>query len=277
MGFTADQAEPLLAELEKFYPRYREEFRLSRIPERAVGEVRKAARDRYDLAIKAGRDVVLRHLKEVSAEGQETPESWRRLLPWLSAPQELKAWRVLASVLARLHDPAAGDPVTSLENFLRQERFELKVHRLYLEVPDGHRLQPSGNLILYRQSGNDARSPLAFELLSDPQQDSANHQTRYTFRPLGDSTLAYSAGETLWVEVPVRVAGSTDHVLTWSRNRSQSYQFERLVQPARLHRKDQLSTQGEVAEGVRLLVSPDDGVPHVPDLLPDVPLKLGRP
>jgi hypothetical protein len=36
-----------------------------------------------------------------------------------------------------------------------------------------------------------------------------------------------------------------------------------------MNQKDQAGNQGEVAEGVRLVISPDDGVPRVPDLLPD--------
>jgi hypothetical protein len=52
------------------------------------------------------------------------------------------------------------------------------------------------------------------------------------------------------------------------------FQFERLERPPRLHRKDQVATEGELAEGVTLSVAVGF-VPRLPDLLPVV--KLAKP
>jgi hypothetical protein len=48
------------------------------------------------------------------------------------------------------------------------------------------------------------------------------------------------------------------------------YQFERLLRPPRLHRVDEPYMKGERMEGVRVIVSPPEGWPRVPDLLPVV-------
>src|SRR5262249_37682137 len=90
--FSPDPAPGRLAKLEKAYPQYQQDFRLAGLPDAVVGEVRRAVRTSYDNAIEAGRQVVLRHLAEASPDGQETPESWRRLRPWLAAPDDLQAW-----------------------------------------------------------------------------------------------------------------------------------------------------------------------------------------
>ena len=62
-------------------------------------------------------------------------------------------------------------------------------------------------------------------------------------------------------------------MLTWARDRSSVYQFERLRRPPRLHKANEPNTEGTLEEGVRLLIDPPDGVPRVPDLLPVVRLE----
>ena len=53
-----------------------------------------------------------------------------------------------------------------------------------------------------------------------------------------------------------------------TRSRSPVYQFERLRQPPRLHRRDQENVEGKIAEGLTLSVLPESGLPKVPDLVP---------
>ena len=77
----------------------------------------------------------------------------------------------------------------------------------------------------------------------------------------------------MWADVPVKSGDNPDWVLTWSAARSQVYQFERLVQPPRLHRKDQPNLEGEMIERITLQVTPDGGLPRAPDLLPLVIMK----
>jgi hypothetical protein len=273
-SFQADQAVGRLHDLEKSYPRFQQDFTLSDLPEAIVAEVRRAAHTRYEHAIKAGQEVVLRHLKEVSTEGQELPEGWRRLRSWLAAPEDLKAWRVLATVLARLQDPAAGDPVSSLDAFLGRERFDVTLKRFILDIADDAKVRPEGKFEIHHLSAGAERTPLTFELTGEERHDARRRVTRYGFQPVGEDSLTYKPGDSLWAGLPVQHAGSPGWMLTWARSRSQVYQFERLVRPPRLHPKDKENTQGEFQERISPEITPADGVPKVPDLMPVVPVPL---
>jgi hypothetical protein len=81
--------------------------------------------------------------------------------------------------------------------------------------------------------------------------------------------LTYKPGERLWASLPLR----DDWMLTWARDRSSMYQFESLLRPPRLHKKDEPNTAGSLQEGVRVIIKPADGVPRVPDLMPVVRLE----
>jgi hypothetical protein len=72
--------------------------------------------------------------------------------------------------------------------------------------------------------------------------------------------------------LPLRDTAKRDEewVFTWSRCRSEVYQFERLSREPRLHRKDQKTTEGKLAEGVTLTVTQGSGIPSMPDLVPVV-------
>lgn len=274
--FQADQAAGRLQELEKTYPRFQQEFTLSDLPEAIVAEVRQTAHTRYEHAIKAGQEVVLRHLKEVSTEEQESPQAWRRLRSWLAAPEELKAWRVLATVLARLQDLAAGDPVSSLDAFLGRERFEVTLKRLMLVVAEEAKVRPEGKFQVHHSSAGVEEAPLIFEPTGEERHDARQRVTRCGFQRVGEDSLLYKPGDAFWADLPVQHAGSGGWMLTWARSRSQVYQFERLVRPPRLHAKDKENTQGEVQEGISLEITPEDGLPKVPDLMPVVPVPLEK-
>ena len=85
--------------------------------------------------------------------------------------------------------------------------------------------------------------------------------------------MTYLPGEIMWVDLPVKRADESDWFLTWAANRSQVFEFERLAQPPRLHRKGQPNSEGESIPAITLEVVPEGGVPRVPDLLPSVPFK----
>jgi len=226
--------------------------------------------------IRAGQEVVLRHFKEANPGGRESLEAWRRLQSWLSAPDDLKAWRVLAVVLTRLQDGGAEDPVSALDVFLRRERFDINLRRLALEIPDASKVRPEGKLLVHHFSGAEKTPPLTFEPTGEERHDGRRRVMRYGFGPSGDSSIAYKPGDTLWADLPVQNGGSPGWMLTWARNRSQLYQFERLARPPRLHPKDKENTQGEVQEGISLEITPEGGVPKVPDLMPVVPVPLEK-
>jgi hypothetical protein len=283
-GFEAEQAAGRLQELQKLYPRFQQEFTGADLPEAIVSEIQQTAHRRYEHAMKAGQEVVLRHLLSVSSspagregkEGWETPETWARLQPWLAAPEDLKAWRVLATVLARLQDPAAEDPVSALAGFLRKDRFDLVLRRLTLEIPDDVKVRPQGKLVIHQFSGGEKNPPLLFEPTGEERHDARRRAMRYAFQPVNAGSLSYKPGDTSWADLLVENAGSSGWMLTWARNRSQVYQFERLSRPPRLHPKDKENTAGEVQEGISLEVSPEGGVPKVPDLMPVVPITLEK-
>jgi hypothetical protein len=269
-GFGVEQSAGRLSDLEQFYPRYREEFTLADLPEAAAAEIRRAARVRYDHAIKAGQRVVLRHLQEASPEGGDSAEAWRKVRAWLASPEELQAWRVLATVLARLQNVEGTDPVTALNAFLGKDRFDLVLRRLVLEIPDDKKIRPAGKLLIHHRSSEEDRPNLVFELLGDERHDARKQVMRYTFQPTAGISLAYRPGDLLWADLPVKSGDETDWVLTWASSHSPVYQFERLVQPPRLHRMGQSNLEGQLQEGIRLETHPEDGVPKVPDLMPIV-------
>jgi 50S ribosome-binding GTPase len=273
--FQADQAVGRLQELERLYPRFQQEFNLTELPEAIVAEIRQTARPRYENLIKAGQEVVLRHLKEANPGERESLQAWRRLQPWLSAPEDLKAWRALASVLARLQDPGAEDPISALDSFLRRERFDITLRRLALAIADSAKIRPEGKLLIHHLSGGEKTS-LAFEPTGEERHDARRRVMRYGFAPSGESNLSYKPGDTLWADLPVQNGDAPGWMLTWGRNRSQLYQFERLARPPRLHPKDKENTQGEVQEGISLEITPEGGVPKVPDLMPVVPVPLDK-
>src|SRR5207253_3009543 len=87
--FTATDAASRLALLQQTYPQYDKVFMLRGLPDAIRGEVQTAAKQSYDHAIAAGRDVVLRRLREAAPGNDETPDRWRALSPWLTNPTEL--------------------------------------------------------------------------------------------------------------------------------------------------------------------------------------------
>jgi hypothetical protein len=241
------------------------------LPDAVVGDFRRAARAGYDHLIEAGRAVILKRFLET--EGPETPERWRRLGQWLAAPDELRDWRVLATLLARVQDPEAGDPVTALADFLRQDRYSVDVQRLGLEIAFDHKLRPAGPLTVYHGAASGQPQPvLVFRAADDEgRRDAQRRVTVYTFQRESGGPLVYRPGDTLYADLPVKRSGATgDWLLTWARARSAVYQFERLVKPPRLHARGQDNTSGELLEDLTLVVFPERGVPRVPDLLPVV-------
>jgi len=272
-GFAADQAVSREQRLRRAYPRFQKELTLVDLPDSITSEIRSAARSRYERLVKAGREAVLRRLQETGQSG-ESYENWRQLRSWLESPAELQAWRVLATVLARLQWADAEDPVTALANFLKKEQFDLTANRLVLEIPDEQKIRPAGRLLIHHGKAGEANAAeLVFEPLDNGRSDPQRQATRYTFKPVGASALTYRPGDNFWADVPVQSADSPDWMLTWTAGRSQVYQFERLTQPPRLHRKDQSNLEGKVEPRITLQIAPDGGVPKVPDLLPIVPAK----
>jgi hypothetical protein len=272
--FTVHDARIRLLDLQKAYPRYKDDFTLTDLSDGVAGPLRKAAQAGSARLLEAGRQEVERQLnRRAGPDHRETPELWRDLRTWLSTPDDLTAWRNLAKVVGRLADPDWVDPVTTLVAFLNRDRFDLDLKRGTLEVPIALDVTPRGKLAIFHPKTSPQGPALVFTL-EGPQSDTERRTRSYTLRPEGDGKgLVYHPGEELWATLPVENAGKPDWMLTWARSRSEVFQFEHLATPPQLHRKDQDLTRGEVAQGVALTFTPAPGVPPVPELVPVVKLE----
>ncbi len=270
--FTLAQAHRHVQRLQKLYPQLLKEANAIELPEAITREVQRVAQTSYTHLLEPGRAAVLTHLRQVSPDGRETLEAWRKLLPWLKNPEELRDWRVLAGLLVPLPESNPGDPVIALADFITRDQFSLNIERLTLAIPFDRKLRPSGPLTIFHGSGgNPATAALVFKALEDEgRRNPQERVTVYTFLRESGSSLVYRPGDTLYANLPVRRDGAADWLLTWARSRSSLYQFERLVRPSRLHQKAEENTRGELLKDVTVTVSPENGLPKVPDLMPVV-------
>ncbi|HEV3237991.1 MAG TPA: GTPase domain-containing protein, partial [Gemmataceae bacterium] len=262
--FTLKDASLRVQELKKNYPQFDEQFRLANLPDALVPAIKQAARSNYERILEPARAEVLQHLRLAGKGNEEALGRWRALESWLANPEELKDWRILATTLVRLLDPerAEPDPVNELASFIKKDAFELNMKRLALRIPDDLAKRPSGDLTIFQQSAAGENTvSLAFEVLLDKQPDEKNKTVTYQLRPLDKNGLTYRPGDKLWAVLPLRDTAKRDEewVFTWSRCRSEVYQFERLTREPRLHRKDQKATDGKIAEGVWLTVTQGSG------------------
>jgi hypothetical protein len=272
--FTAEQARKVLQSLKQDYPRYAE-WTLADLPDVAAPEVRQAARVSFHRAIRAGQAVVLQHFRQVAPDGKVTPQHWLAVADWLPAAPELRDWRELANLLLRLSDENAEDPVTALAAFLRRDHFELELRSVRLAIPDdlkNQHFRPYGPFVVYVQDAERNVHRLMFRPDGDGTRDPRRRLTTYSFAVEGQGTLTVRPADVVWADVPLRDATGREWKLSWWANggRSAQYQFERLALPPRLHPADQKIESGDLADGVTLTPIPERGLPHVPDLMPDV-------
>lgn len=273
--FTAGRAAPLLERLAQVYPDAAD-WSLDGLPRTVTLELTAALHASERNLLAAGQQAMLAKLQELAKDGRETPELWNKLRDWLKAPVELHAWRELARLVMRLSDPLAEDPVQLFYQFLNKGQYEVELQRLVLKVPDGLRVTPAGKLAIYHGSAGDVKTTLNFKQQGEPLPDPEDKLTRYVFVPESGETLTYRLlyrpGNTLWADLPLKAQDKQEQVFTWSLCRSQMYQFERLVRPPRLHRRNQEATDGDLIPDAALSV-PAGIVPRVPDLMPVVKLK----
>jgi hypothetical protein len=268
--FPLERAGARLKELQGAYPNYRTDFVLTGLPDAIVPQVRQVARTNYEHLLDPGREAVLGELKKGTEGDADTPARWSAVGAWLAGgPEELAAWRTLALVTARLHDPAAADPVATLAGFLQKPSFTIEIRQLTLEIPfrlPDVKPQAGADLEIYHPATAPQGLALACAPAGEGERDEARKATVYKFRPREARRLTYRPGEPLWATLRLR----GDRALTWSRGHSAAFQFERLLRQPRLHPANEPSSEGALAEGVEMTVEPADGVPRVPDLLPAV-------
>jgi hypothetical protein len=231
-------------------------------------EVRVAARTSYDYLLEPGRAAVLHQLRQADTGTKETPARWAAVAAWLKDPPELESWRILALTLARLSSLDAVDPVNALASFLQKTSFPIDIRRLMLEVPDelNVRLPEAAKLEIYHPASAGDKPALVLQNTPDSRRDAARRVWIYTFRPESEHTLHYKPGDEFWAALKT----GDGRVFTWALSRSIVYQFEALLRPPRLHKEGEPNTKGIRAEGVRVTVVPEDGIPRLPDLVPVV-------
>jgi hypothetical protein len=268
--FTLKEASARVAEMKKFYPDFQTTFTRDNLPDLLVPRVRQVARRQYQNLLIPAQAEVLRQLQAAGKGREETPARWEAVRNWLANPPELVSWRVLATVLVRLDDPTAEDPVAAFASFLGKTRFPIEIRTLTLEVPELRPLRPRAESRLMVMHPASNRQPaLAFDLSGEPRRDSDRRVMVYTYRLSLGKNIVYRPGDKLWAELPLR----SKERLVWADSRSMIYQMERLRNPPRLNREGAASlTEGRVMSDVRLAISPEDGVPRVPDLMPQVRL-----
>jgi hypothetical protein len=270
---TLEMARARLQELRQAYPDYEKEFLLDDLPDAVRPKVRQVARTNYEYLLEPARALVLRQVQQAGTGTEETRERWEAVRGWLKDPEELAAWRVLAVVLARLYDPDAGDPVSALASFLQKSSFTIAFSRVVVEVPDSLRVKPGADAafkVYYGPADGPASAALVFEQSGEGERQAQGRVWTYTFRLVEGQRIVYRPGDWLWATLPLR----DGQMFTWARDRSSLYRFERLLLPPRLHKADEPNINGSRQEGVRLTFFPPDGVPRVPDLMPEV--QLGR-
>ena len=265
-AFNLSMSATRLQELQQAYPDYMTEFVRAGLPDALVREMDRAASTNYDFLLEPARSLVLSELKKASGGG-ETLAGWSAVRDWLLRdPPELAAWRSLALILLHLRDPAAPDSVTALTAFLQEKDFSLGIERISLELPDSIRAQvpSSAALSIYHPRTSGKEPALTFEQSGQPKRDPDRRVTVLSFELKKGNRIEYQPGDELYAKLPL----SNNMQLTWTGSRSTMYQFECLQRPPWLHKADEPIASGQLVNGVRLTVSPTDGWPRVPDLLP---------
>jgi hypothetical protein len=234
--------------------------------------VRDEAQRQYGHLLAPARRLVLERFRASGEGDAESPARWERVADWLDKEERLKAWEELAAVLARLQGPGhSPTPVADLRAFLREKSFRLRATVLELEVPARVNAEPppQAALSVFHNTGPDGEPAWVFRLKGEGRPDARGEVTRYRFeRERGGEELAYLPGDRLSAALPL----TDGKQFTWNRSGTTFYQFEALTTDPWLHRAGGPPSQGTVARGVRLTVlSPaENGLPRVPDLLPDV-------
>jgi hypothetical protein len=266
--FLLAEARERLLKLKEAYPDYETAFTQRELPEALLPELRQAAQRQYQQLLNPARDRVLRQLKLSGTGTTENLKRWDAVRDWLRSPEDLINWRELARILARLDDPAADDPVQALALFLTTRQFTLEVKTLRVAIPELRGYKPSESRLEVLTSIAERKVAMSFSLSGEPVHDKARRVLIYTYRLSEGQPLIFKPGDSVWVELPLQ--GGKER-LVWSQSRSSLYSFEAFRLAPRLQESRAKSpSEGRVIDDVRLTLQPENGVPQVPELLPEV-------
>jgi GTPase SAR1 family protein len=264
---TSDRAR----DLEKFYPRFKDEFAVAaELPEPVRGQLIGEARTNYGYLLGPKDDFERGPVREYIiarffGDGGETPARWAAVREWLKDPRELRDWRIVAGALGQLQDPRPADAVEALTEFLDKREFTIDLRTLELEIPTvlGTRPRPGASLEVFW-----VRSPasIVLKMNDDPRRDRDRDAFRCTFEVSDGKTVTYKPGDDFWatLELPNGMR------FTWMKCRSQRWQFECLARPPWLHEVSKSPSKGSLEKKVQLRVI-KGSLPALPDLLPAVP------
>jgi hypothetical protein len=269
---TMEQVRQRLQELQQAYPAFEKDFTLDNLPDAIRSKARQVARTNYGHLLPPGQAEVLRQLQQAGNGAEETAARWKAVREWLKKPEELAAWRTLAGALLRLSEPDPRDPVEALEAFLAKDTFALTFQRILVDIPDSMpKMKPGADAHFEIYHAATAADGPALKLAPSGEAEhvASARAYRYTFILPNRQSLTYTVGDRLSASLRMR----EDQTLLWNRSRSNLYRLECLRRPPLLHRNGEPAGEGTLQEGIRLGFDPEDGVPRVPDLLPQVRLE----
>ena len=206
-------------------------------------------------------------LDELARAGRPDPQRWQDLGAAAASDPRFRGWGRFLTLLARLRDPTAPDPVAELAAFLRRDRFDLTLTGFELRVPVGY--QPRGkpvalSTVLTVTAGPTGATPLRFKLAG---QADAGVWTVYHFTPEGDGKLSVRPGDAVRVSVGANVGDGGAAELVWAEGGPPAFQFARLHAPPE-PKLAQAGAEPRAAPGVKLTPLAGTAIPPLPALLP---------
>lgn len=238
------------------------EWALADIPEPARSALAARGRESFANGVRHARGLILARLDPLPASDARA-ETVKALAALDTAP--LRDWGRLLTILARLENPRAANPVTELAAFFKTEQFDIELKGLDIAIPLALRvppLVPTGpvTITLTPRTGGDVATR-TFK----PGGESVQRGLVMVHRFGPDAAFVYRPGDGLRADVPVR-SGDLRFTLTWDDGGWRAYQFDRLTREPRLVRANALP---EPATGVTLTPAAGSNLPAVPVLLPE--------
>lgn len=252
--------------LKKMYPDCNR-WTLADMPDAVLPEFQKRLKRTADELARDGQQIMLERLKTLNSNGKDAPADWPRVAEYLLTPT-VQDWRELTDFTFRLLDPQKTDTVEVAAKFMREAKFDFQFKRLTLKIPDSltdQVVRPASDFVIsQRKTPTSEPQQIKLKLVGEPKRE--QQSLLYTFAVDGSANLTVIPGDIVTAELLVKKS-ETEFKLSWITTRTQTYQFDVLQSPPRLHDAKSPPTQGIPAIGVTLTIT--DGTTHpVPALLP---------